>query len=516
MGAIIAPREDTVPTLRLRSYKTIPGELYGTPKEVWGFRMRTGSGSPQRVARAFLRANAELLGLPRIHSRLSIQRVVRSLGATHVILQQRHRGIPIFRAYVTVHVGRDGSIYMVKNRAVPRAFLKTRGRFKLSARRARLRARRAVGGGRRGVTVMGAERRWFPVEDTLHPAYRVRVHREAPREEWIVYVNAATGGVLSKYDNLASARGVARVFDPNPVVALGGWKSLLSPSGRPLRPPAGAYTEVALDGLGGGGRLDGRRVTTALTPARVRRADRRYLFESVDPGFLEVMAYYHVDRAIHYLESLGYHGRLAIFTAPLPVNASGTRDDNSWYSPGLGSLTFGTGGVDDAEDGEIILHEFGHALQDAICPDFGQSAQAAAMGEGFGDYFAATFFADKKPAALRPLVMSWDSIEDADHRPPYVRRVDEPLTFESFDHGPEGDEHDNGRIWSATLWAIRTAVGPDVADPIIIDSHFQLDGFTTFARGARAIIDADRNLYRGRHVRRLLKIFQARGIGPVA
>lgn len=502
-------------TLRLRSYKTIPGEQYGTPKEVWGFRARAGRGAPRRVAREFLRANGPLLGLPGIHSRLSVQRIVHGLGATHVILQQRHRAIPIFRAYVTVHIGRDGRIYLVKNRAVPRAFLEERGRFKLSASRARSRALRAMGTGRRGVKVMGAEKRWVPVGDTIRPAYRVRVHRAAPREEWIVYVNAATGRVLSKYDNLASARGVARVFDPNPVVALGDWKTLLSPKGRPRRPPDRAYTAVALEGLGGGGRLDGRRVTTSPTPNRARRADHRFVFDSEDPGFLEVMAYFHVNRAIRYIEALGYRGRRAIFTAPLPVNASGTRQDNSWYSPGLKSLTFGTGGVDDAEDAEIILHEFGHALQDAICPDFGQSAQAAAMGEGFGDYFAASFFAAGKPPALRPLLMSWDSIADTNHRPPYLRRVDEPATFESFDHGPAADEHDNGRIWSATLWDIRTAVGRDVADRIIIESHFQLDGFTTFARGARAILDADRNLYRGRHVPQLLRVFQSRGVGPV-
>jgi len=112
--------------------------------------------------------------------------------------------------------------------------------------------------------------------------------------------------------------------------------------------------------------------------------------------------------------------------------------------------------------------------------------------------------------------MSWASIADTDHQPPYLRRVDKPLTFESFDYDPEADEHHNGRIWSAPLWDIRTAVGRDVADRITTDSHFQLDGFTTFARGARAALDADRDLFRGRHVPRLRRIFQDRRIGPVA
>jgi len=177
------------------------------------------------------------------------------------------------------------------------------------------------------------------------------------------------------------------------------------------------------------------------------------------------------------------------------VDARGTRDDNSWYSPGERTLTFGTGDVDDAEDGETVLHEFGHALQDAICPDFGQSPEAAAMGEGFGDYFAASFFAAKKRDPYVEAVMSWDgALGDGD--PPCVRRVDSRLTYESFDHGPRADEHDNGQIWSATLWDIWKATGRPVADRIIVESHFQLDGFTTFARGARAILDADRNLYR--------------------
>jgi hypothetical protein len=196
------------------------------------------------------------------------------------------------------------------------------------------------------------------------------------------------------------------------------------------------------------------------------------------------------------------------------VNARGTRDDNSWYSPGERTLTFGTGDIDDAEDGETVLHEFGHALQDAICPDFGQTQEAAAMGEGFGDYLAASFFAAKKPDAYRDTVMSWDGAR-GDGIPPGVRRLDCALTYESFDHGANADEHDNGQIWSATLWDIWNALTRRVADRIIIDSHFQLDGFTSFARGARAILDADRNLHGGRHAARLRRIFRRRGIGPV-
>jgi hypothetical protein len=234
------------------------------------------------------------------------------------------------------------------------------------------------------------------------------------------------------------------------------------------------------------------------------------------------------------LEQLGFKGKRSIFPKddPLRISARGTRQDNAWYSPGERTLTFGYGGIDSAEDGEMVMHELGHAIQDAICPDFGQSVEAAAMGEGFGDYFAGSYFCDHKPLAYRATVMAWNGVrctdprverleathpeaaaELAKQRPPCVRRLDSPFTYESFDH--EGEEHDNGEIWAATLWEIRGLCGRDVADTIIIESHFQLDGFTTFARGARAILDADRNLYKSKHVAGLRKIFRRRGIGPV-
>ncbi|MGH9577993.1 MAG: hypothetical protein ACRD3R_11205, partial [Terriglobales bacterium] len=78
-----------------------------------------------------------------------------------------------------------------------------------------------------------------------------------------------------------------------------------------------------------------------------------------------------------------------------------------------------------------------------------------------------------------------------------------------------GDEHDNGQLWSATLWEVRKLLGREKGDRVILESHFQLDGFTTFARGARAILDADRNLEKGRHVAALTRIFRRRKIGPL-
>jgi hypothetical protein len=354
---------------------------------------------------------------------------------------------------------------------------------------------------------------WYPAKRRLHPAWRVRVHRTTPRAEYIVYINAETGSVIQLYDNLAELTGRGRVFMPNPMAGDRRFEPL-DEDGDVRRPTPESYRDVPLTGLTGTHVLDGARATTRLTRRRLKTPDHDFRVDWNRAGFEEVSAYYHVDRAIAYLETLGYKGARRIFHSPLEIDARGTPQDNSWYSPGERTLTFGLGDVDDAEDGETVLHEFGHALQDAICPDFGQSPEAAAMGEGFGDYFAGSFFERAKPEHYRLAVMSWDGAL-FDGVPPCVRRLDSPHTYETFDHSPGDHEHDNGEIWSAALWQVREALGRKKADTIIIDSHFQLDGFTTFARGARAILDADRNLHRGANEAALLRVFRRRGVGPL-
>ncbi len=500
--------------VRLKRFRSVPGTWWNTPKELWGFRLKA-PGAPATAAQRLLRDNAGLLGTGPGARGLQLVRTIHSLGATHLLFQQRHRGVAIHRAYVTVHVALSGEIYLVKNRAVPAALLpKADVDFTMSVDAARRRALGSVGAAKR-VEARPPVRRWYPDAARLRPTFRFRVLSEHPRREWLIYVDARTGALVHKYDNLANATAHGLVFDPNPVADVAEWRSLLSPRGRPRKPPEEAYHEVTLRRLAAGRRLDGAHATTRPTERRIRRAELPRKCVSGEGGFLETMAYYHVDRAVAWLESLGYRGRRAIFPDPIAIDAHGTTEDNSWYSPELRRLTFGTGGVDDAEDAEVILHELGHAIQDAICPDFGQSPEAAAMGEGFGDYLAASFFAARKPAALRPCVMSWDSIASADGGLPCERRLDSRLTYESFDHAADADEHDNGTIWSATLWDIWNAVGRDTADRLVIESHFQLDAFTSFARGARAILDADRNLFHGRHGAALRRVFHARGIGPV-
>ena len=137
------------------------------------------------------------------------------------------------------------------------------------------------------------------VRTRLHIAHRFHFHRPAPAETGSS-TSRRTRRRAVRVDNLAQATGRASVFVPNPVVALGRWQPLLTEDGRPAaRVPAEAYCPVRLLDLEPSGVLEGTRVSTALTRDRVRRRNFDFRCLSHQAGFEEVMAYHHLDRAIH-------------------------------------------------------------------------------------------------------------------------------------------------------------------------------------------------------------------------
>ena len=108
------------------------------------------------------------------------------------------------------------------------------------------------------------------------------------------------------------------------------------------------------------------------------------------------MAYFHIDRTQAYIQSLGFTKATARRStiAARRSFADAFAPDNSFYSSNDRKLRFGSGGVDDAEDADVIIHEYGHSIQDNQDPGFGcgagqQFCEAGALGEGFGDYNSA-------------------------------------------------------------------------------------------------------------------------------
>ena len=189
----------------------------------------------------------------------------------------------------------------------------------------------------------------------------------------------------------SSSTGVGSVFVTNPVQSLGD-ESLTDQKDSDAAVPAAAYHTVTLTNLDGSGFLSGDYATVlsetgnpAYSPTNTFRYTRS------QDEFEQVMAYYWITEAQKYIHSLGFGvTRPAVNNRPQPVRINQWGQDNSFATDHpKNELRFGKGGVDDAEDAEVILHEYGHAIHFSQNFSFA-SEEAGAISEGFGDYWAVT------------------------------------------------------------------------------------------------------------------------------
>ncbi|MDX2473638.1 MAG: proprotein convertase P-domain-containing protein, partial [Candidatus Krumholzibacteria bacterium] len=236
------------------------------------------------------------------------------------------------------------------------------------------------------------------------------------------------------------------------------------------------------------------------------RANEPTLVYNYDPtivegAFQEVNVYYHINEFQEYFQNT-----LGIMNARARVTdtyAHQGTDDNSDYSPSQDRIRYGDGGVDDSDDGEIVLHEYGHAVHNDIVPGFVYAAETGAISEGFGDYFGATY-------GDNALVGEWDAVSYNPGPPPFLRRTD---TTKHYPEDIVGQVHSDGEIISAAWWDFRNLVGSAIADQIIIEGMFYTGVNATFQDYADGMVAADQALYGGTHVGYIFQAFGGRGIG---
>lgn len=289
-----------------------------------------------------------------------------------------------------------------------------------------------------------------------------------------------------------SPTGSGQVFMVNPVQSSGD-ESLVDDHDSDAAVPMADYTQVQLRNLDGSGYLRGRWVTVeSATGTPAYSASNTFLYTRHADQFEQVMAYFWVNQAQEYLQSLGFGTTLpGIVQQPLDVKINQYGGDNSYQTDKPYRLRFGKGGVDDAEDAEVIVHEYGHAVHASQVPGFGASLDAGSIGESFGDYLAVTVGLDAANQygwAARTdeaCVADWDSTSYTADVPHCLRRLDSDLTVADR----KGEVHYDGMIWSRALWDIRhDYVGLGLTtrawDTTLVDSQFGYAPDTSFSAAA--------------------------------
>jgi Zn-dependent metalloprotease len=321
-------------------------------------------------------------------------------------------------------------------------------------------------------------------------------------------VDAGSGAVLKVDSLVKEVNGTGQVFNPNPVATLQN-EGLTDQNDKNAAVPDAAYKKVTLTDLDGSGFLSGRYAVIVDDKNQQPHSDTNtFVFKRAHDSFEQVMAYFHVTEAQRYIHSLGFND---VNNEPQDLITTGFTDDNSFYDPSVDQITFGTGGVDDAEDAEVIWHEYGHAIQDAQVPNFGMTIEAGSIGEGFGDWWAMIMSTPvQRDTAVTPLpcIADWDSVSYTDGEPHCLRRTDTDLTFADRD----GEVHDDGQIWSRALNDIFRGLGRNKSAQLILEAQFSYTPDTTMAFAANVTVNTARALFGNRDARTVQAAFHARGI----
>ncbi len=324
---------------------------------------------------------------------------------------------------------------------------------------------------------------------------------------------AVAGGANATKPGSGGSTGIGSVFIPNPVQSLG-IETLTDQKDSDAAVPTAAYHDVTLTNLDGSGFLRGDYASIisetgnpAYSPTNTFRYTRH------QDEFEQVMAYYWITEAEKYIQSLGFGSRFrGVNNRPQNVRLNQLGADNSFATDHpKNELRFGKGGVDDAEDAEVILHEYGHAIHFSQNFSFA-SEEDGAISEGFGDYWSADVSSivtgtlglpNPDPACLA----DWDATSYTSSVPHCLRRVDTDLHYPT---DLNGEVHHDGQIWSRALWDIRGSLGHDEADTIILLGQFDFQG-TTMTDLANSTVAAAQLFYPG-DAAAVTAAFHARGI----
>lgn len=405
-------------TRRINARTNVPEALYHV-----GFQ--AVPDTPEAMARQYLQANADLLHLndPELNDLVHV-RTQRNLIGHVVRFAQQIGGVPVLGGRIAVTINNDNVITFVANEYKPDINL-TNVSPALSAQQARQGAHNHLQP--TGTLVFDeTELVIYYSQGTARLAYQSRLMPSiAPSGEWEVLTDAQTGELLrvqdlSVYhrhpdkddDDKKQARraplpvvvavpmrvdGSGFVFDPDPLSSAGATygDTGFSDNGDADSPQMTAerFNVALLDiqEVAGIFTLIGpnAEISDFESPFKglFTQASSAFDFTREQDGFEAVNTYFHVDHYMRYLnDELGLDIRPSLNGGRVRFDPHGLSGaDNSHYLGGTQSISFGEGGVDDAEDADVVIHELGHGLHDWAA---GCISQSNGLSEGIGDYVA--------------------------------------------------------------------------------------------------------------------------------
>ncbi len=213
-------------------------------------------------------------------------------------------------------------------------------------------------------------------------------------------------------------------------------------------------------------------------------------FTRAQSGFEDVNAFYHISFYTDYVTALGFDN-LVDQQVWVDAHALDGKDQSQFSSHFLGPrLFFGNGGVDDAEDADVIVHEFGHAISYRASPGTNTGNERQSIDEGLGDYLATSYSKEIDTFNWKNM-FSWDG-----HNEYWSGRT--AVTTRLYPADLVGTSiHRNGEIYNAALMQIHDNIGREKTDKLLLQSLYGLAANMSMKAAAMLLYDADNNLFGG-------------------
>jgi Fungalysin metallopeptidase (M36) len=227
-----------------------------------------------------------------------------------------------------------------------------------------------------------------------------------------------------------------------------------------------------------------------------------FVFNRSNSGFEDFNVLYHIKQLQEHLHVLGFH----LAESPLPIDAHALSGaDNSFftYTP-YPQIHYGTGGVDDAEDADVITHEYGHALSFSAAPGTNIGTERSSVDEGFCDYIA-TSYSRNISAYFWDSMFTWDG-----HNEFWKGRVaNAPFVYP---RDRTNSIYHNGEIWSAALTEIWESIGRDKADALAVECMYQQYKNANMRNAAQMYLLSDSLLFEGKNHCIIYQAFMNHGL----
>ncbi len=197
-------------------------------------------------------------------------------------------------------------------------------------------------------------------------------------------------------------------------------------------------------------------------------------------GFKEVMALYHISQVQSYVKSLGFNN---LVNYQLSVDPHSSNADQSYFSydPDT-SLHFGLGGVPDAEDADVIVHEYTHAISHSLNPTDAIGTERRALEEAICDAMSCAYSKRINPFLWKN-IFGWDGHNEFWNG----RNGASTKTYEN----KVGDFYSDSEIWSSAMNNLSEKIGEDVVMQLLLNLIPQLSPNTTMPQAAKIMYDID-------------------------